>query len=186
MNKTPYRRYVDAKVDRLKSGKDSDEIQRAEQEALYEALWDYATEKTDQFPREMAADLAFAMREILGGVVPKLFKKHGPATGRGKKLSPTAKDAIVDAVRYIRAVEAGLITDSSYKKTVCEAFSVDKSTVRKWLENDEYAHVTVPGSLQSDQIELIARLMKFSGRHYNSLPTVTTVEANIRKDSKRK
>ena len=125
--KTPYARYVDARIRRIEGEDANAEIQTA----VFECLTDYAQGRLQAFPQEVAAELAFAMRDIVAGVTPDLFRPRKLRRGESPN-PPTVQSCIEDAVRYVRYCRAGLIADRTPCKTVVDAFAVAETTVRSW------------------------------------------------------
>lgn len=169
MPKSPYRRYVDLKADRLVDPEGFSQNSWIDmQGALFDALWQHVRSVRD-LPDEMASDLAFAMEDVIAGHENDLLMPHR-RRGRPKR-PPTQDNCIRDAVRYMRAVKAGLIEDPQPIRTVVNAFrastkmrgDLNRRTVQKWLSDDRFSGVA------SDDFEsqMIVSLMKASGWHYS-------------------
>ena len=149
---SPYREYTDLLAMRLKEpGEFGANDWLAMQKALQAALWDHATDvkplPDDALPREMAVELAFALKEIAAGFETSLFM---PVRSRGNPgRRPTETECIEAAVRYRRAVKAGLIEDPAPMKTIIAAYSAPgkvwgaahRDTVRRWMKDRRFEHV---------------------------------------------
>jgi hypothetical protein len=117
----------------------------------------------------MAAELAFAMRDVVGGVVNELFTPIAGGTGKGGR-TPTEKSCIEDAVRYRRAVGKGWINDRHPIITILDAFGGDnpmsggvaRRTVQSWMREEEFKAIKVTKSTVNN----LCAFLNFSGRHY--------------------
>jgi hypothetical protein len=120
-------------------------------------------------PPEMAADLAFAMRDVVGGVANELFTPIAGGTGGGGR-TPNEKSCIEDAVRYRRAVGKGWINDRHPIITILDAFGgdnpmsggVSRRTVQSWMREEEFKAIKATKSIVNN----LFGFLNFSGRHY--------------------
>ena len=168
-NLGPYERYLDAKVERLEKGKESEKGRKQIQAAMAEALREHATNELS-LPEEMAADLYVGMRDVAEGFENNLFKPIRRRGGQGRQ--PTENSCIGDAVRYLLAVEAGIIDDKHPVKTVHEAFGgsdicggggLARRTIEQWKNDERFAYVKPEGY----EPKLIIALMRRSGHFYS-------------------
>ena len=189
---SPYRKYLDAKDRRLEltvgpindpkkepkkaiKKKTSAQIQKELmevriqiQESMWCALMDCARGAVP-FPPEMAAELAFSMRDVVGGVANELLAPITGGTGEGGR-TPTEKSCIEDAVRYRRAVAKNWIKDRHPIKTILEAFGgndpmkggVAKSTVQNWMKDKEFDKIMA----RKATVKTLHSFLIFSGRQY--------------------
>jgi hypothetical protein len=138
------------------------------QAAMERALMDCARGETP-FPPEMAAELAFAMRDVVGGIANELLTPISGGTGEGGR-TPTEKSCIEDAVRYRRAVDEGLIKDRHPTKTILDAFGgndpmrggIARSTVHNWMGDKEFKNVKPTKA----SVKTLYPFLIFSGRQY--------------------
>lgn len=168
-NLGPYERYLDAKVERLDKGKESEKGRKQIQAAMAEALREHYRNKRS-LPEEMAVDLYSAMRDVAEGFKNPLFQ---PVRGRGSQgRQPTEKSCIGDAVLYLRAVEASIIDDKHPVKTVHEAFGgsdicggagLARRTIEQWKNDERFAYVKPEGY----EPKLIKAKLRFSGSFYS-------------------
>lgn len=171
-----YRRYVNAVVTRIKNG-NSDTINLEIQNSVSDCLRDYAEGKMPRFPREVAFELANAMRDVLHGFTPELFRPRARRRGQSAN-TPTVDSCIEDAVRYVNFCRAGFIPDRSPNKTVREAFSVRETTVREWCRNQKYKRAVAPtGKPSRQKVQRVSALMRFSARSYPMLPGAASMHA---------
>src|SRR5208282_1044408 len=123
MSGTPRARFLAAKVERLICGAETPEIRTEIQAACYDALWCHAM-GTQQLDCEIAAELAFALRDVVAGHTNPLFM---PLRGRGAPgLKQVAKSCIRDAVRFVGASDEGVFADrAAWLKGVPEALVLE-------------------------------------------------------------
>ena len=113
-------------------------------------------------PAEMAADLCFAMSEIVSGHEHPLVM---PLRFRGSPgQSFTETECIKEAVRYIRAAKAKIIKDHRPIITVNEAFGGEEMVRRRTIQTWSQKFTSVqPLDVKT---ELIEPLMMACGRIY--------------------
>ena len=162
---SPFDVYCDLKTKRIQTAQ---EMPARFQKIFHRALWEHAQGKSQLHP-EMAAELAFAFRDIVEGTANDLLS---PVTGSTGKSGRTPKEAscVEEAVRYRRAVKSGVIKDRHPVKTILEAFGgsdpmaggISRSTVNKWI-NDPRFKAIKPGDVDKDDV---VSLLNSSGAHY--------------------
>ena len=185
---SPYREYLDAKDRRLeltigpiKDLKNPDtrklpkqkkkemlEVRAQIQVAMENALMDCARGNAP-VPPEMAAELAFAMRDVVNGVTNELLVPT--PKGRGEiGRTQTERSCIEDAVRYRWAVDMEYINDRHPIKTILDAFGGDdpmkggisRRTVQKWMIDKKFENITTTEVTAKS----LLKLLNFSGAHY--------------------
>jgi hypothetical protein len=169
--KTPIDLFIELKGKRLQTGR---EMPRRFQIVMHRALWEHAS-GTRPLDPEMAGEIAFAMRDVIGGVAGQLVTPY--VRPGGKVREPIERSCIEDAVRYRRAVGAGLLKDRHPIKSILEAFGgsdpmnggISRRTVQLWCSGKEFEKVTIIGF----QPEQISWLMLFSGRYFTRNCTKT-------------
>lgn len=179
-----YSKYLDARYYK-KAPQKTQQIYEIQQ-AVYDCLWEYATDKKDEleFPKEVAADLAFAMRDVIAGFLPDIFTPK--KKGRGKRiLSPTAEECIKSAATYVLYCKAGIIKDKSYNKTICQIYKVKPPTVRSWVKDQRFSNLKTNKDLSESEKEKIIRMMKFSGKYYPNCETTGSHFANRKRALKK-
>ena len=166
--KTAHERYLDARADRLENG-NSLALRWVIQDAMREALWEHAHARK-VLPEEMAAEIAFQLLEVVDGYGADLFR-HVRQRGSPGKAYPN-DHCIEDAVRYMRAVQEGVIEDSQPVRTVHEAFAgmgegetpigLERETVEQWLAAPDFAGI----ESRDIRAHLLEPRMRYAGRHY--------------------
>jgi hypothetical protein len=114
-------------------------------------------------PKEMRLHLAFAFEEVCSGINSDLL---APVKRGGGRERPIAKHMQADAIRYLRWVENGRITDERPTATVAEAYGVTGRTVRGWKE--AWREMPTPRIIEElATAETVARVMRASGKQYH-------------------
>ncbi|MEM8624437.1 MAG: hypothetical protein AAGG47_13050 [Pseudomonadota bacterium] len=84
------------------------------------------------------------MESLAAGRLPQAVVDANAAGGRPDRW-PAERRGIGIAIKYIEFARQGRIADRSFIKTVCDAFKVDRTTVRGWLEHpDEFTRDMLP------------------------------------------
>lgn len=127
MNKTrtPYNRYLDAKMLPTPEGHYSPPAMREMQAAMLDAL------RTDKpLPPEMRRDLSFAFEYLCEGIAYDLLT---PVKRSGGREAPIAKHTQEAAIRYLRWCAYRQIPNTEAVRTVAAAYDVEERTVRGWI-----------------------------------------------------
>ena len=188
-------RYVDAKKDLRSETLDGrafpSQIAERPWKEMANALRAYSSRENnalsgpvvEQFPPEMALDLAFTLEALLEGIVPPSV--HSLLSRRGAPgVGPVERHDIETALLYIAAAERGMIYDKTPKKTIREMYSVTGRTVRLWSERHKVDLDHWNPHWSNDQRgELIHSKVFKSAERYRKLGRSTN--AILKRDSKR-
>jgi nucleoside 2-deoxyribosyltransferase len=79
--------------------------------------------------------------------------------------NPVARNCIEAAIRYLRWVEDGKITNCNAVATVADHYKVREETVQKWIDAWSVISLASQADYRPDDV---ARQMKISGRQYRS------------------
>ena len=169
-------RLVDARVGRHRAEQQNKKAQVEMWKATVDALRAYVAPGNDQpFPKEVAADLMFALDElIVTGSLPVTLGSLLRITNSDK---PTLVRDKVDGVRYILAAKAGWIVDKNPEKTIMDWFGVAyRKTIFNWTHRykDEASVKNFRPDDPMDEGEkeavwrgqLITDLARISGKHW--------------------
>jgi hypothetical protein len=112
-------------------------------------------------PGEIRDHLAFAFEEICAGIESDLLTPVKRAGGRER---PIAKHMQSGAIRYLRWVEDGLISDKHPTATVAGAYGVTDRTVRGW--NKAWRGMPTPEISEEFGAEEVTNFMISIGKQY--------------------
>jgi len=104
--------------------------------------------------------LEACLRQLCGGTT------DFPTTGANLSNHPLARKSVEAAIRYLRWVADGKITDGNAVATVADQYKVREETVGAWI--DAWSGITLTSSADYRPDDTI-RQMKISGRQYRSL-----------------
>lgn len=152
----PYSRYLDAKGLPTPNGKYSPDALLEMQQAMLDALC-----SDDQLPAEMQRDLAFSFEYLCAGFTFDLLK---PINRSGGSKPPIAKYLQAAAIRYLRWVEDGHISDPRPIATIAEAYQVAERTVRGWRK--AWRDRPTPSLDDAFGAEHVTGFMKGAGKQY--------------------
>ncbi|MDA0231405.1 MAG: hypothetical protein O3B21_14630 [Proteobacteria bacterium] len=142
---------------RIKTGK---EMPTQFREIYYRALMEHASGHSE-LHREMALELANALKDIIAGTANDLLSPETRSVGKSGR-TPTEESCVKDAVAYRRAVESKLIEDRHPIKTILKAFGGDdpmnggisRSTVIKWMKDPRFNTIE-PRPIEPDLIKFL-------------------------------
>ena len=174
--KSPYGRYLDAKVGRLETGEFSPHIAEKMQRAFLDAL-----RSRDPLPDEMRVELAFAFEYVCAGYSPELLT---PIKRPGGREPPIAKHLQSNAIQYLRWCDDGRISDVSPTKTVSNAYNVGARTVRSWVR--AWAGIPTPELHEDYGAKEVTAFMKVSGKQYKRFLPRAIYKRVMRKSETRK
>ena len=114
-------------------------------------------------PDDIRAHLATAFDQLCQGVAMDLLT---PGPRKGGRVDVVAKSLTESAVRYVLWCKSGKLHDQAPQSTVAEAFSVDVSSVRRWLA--AWGDRPAP-PLAEDWADLAGDLMRADAARYRRL-----------------
>lgn len=155
-NRKAYTRYLDAKCLPTPDGKYTPDALYEMQQAMLDAL-----RSDDPLSGEMQSDLAFAFEYLCAGFTFDLLK---PVKRSGGSKPPIAKYLQAAAIRYLRWVEDGHISDPRPIATIAEAYQVAERTVREWRK--AWRERPTPSLDDAFGAEQVTGFMKGAGKQY--------------------
>lgn len=154
---SPHTRYLDAACDAGNVGSYTKENILLMQQAMRDAL-----HSRDPLPDEMRSHLALAFEFLCNGFEYDLLT---PAVSRGGRENPVAMQAQEAAIRYLRWVGDGRITDQFPVRSVASAYKVTERTVRNWIKS--WSSKPTPPILEEFGADGVDRFMKATGKQYH-------------------
>ena len=155
-NRKTYTRYLDAKCLPTPDGKYTPDALNEMQQAILDVL-----RSDDPLPDEMRRDLAFAFEYLCAGITYDLLT---PIKRPGGRKPPIGKHMQEAAIRYLRWVEDGRISDPRPIATVAQAYQVEERTVRNW--RDAWRERPTPSLDDAFGHEQVTEFMKVTGKKY--------------------
>jgi hypothetical protein len=114
------------------------------------------------YPGDAILRLANLAEALAAGRVPQAVADIAAAGGRPERWPGERRD-IATALQYIELAKAGTIVDKRFIVTVCDAFSVDRTTVRDWQKRGEEILRDLPLKLP----ELFPEALLIAGARYH-------------------
>lgn len=151
-----YRHYLDAKCLPTPDGRYTPDAVVGMQQAILGVL-----RSNDQLPNEMRQDLAFAFEHLCTGIAVDLLT---PTKRPGGREPPIAKIMQEAAIRYLRWVDDGRLTDARPIATVAQSFQVAERTVRNWRKS--WIGRPTPSLHDDFGQEEVTMIMKATGKQY--------------------
>lgn len=103
-------------------------------------------------PITLFATLADMAGDLSNGVPSDLL--HGIISPGAPTRSARERLGVYWALRYIKAVKQGLISDRAYNKTVRTAYGVSAEAVRAWMNSEDEICIGIPETpLSPDQLK---------------------------------
>lgn len=149
-----YSRYLDAKCRPTPNGRYSTSALADMQLAIRDAF------KGDgPLPSEMRRDLLFAFDDLCAGIANELLMLPFRGT-----MKPIRRHLQEDAIRYLRWVEDGRISDPLAVHNVAQWYGVSERTVRRWVS--DWGVKPTPGLHGDFGKDLVITAAKESGARY--------------------
>lgn len=128
------------------------------------ANWRTDGRPVEALPAEMAHHLSTALGDLVAGKLPATWKATVKAS---RPATPGYNDDVTAAVRYVRAVKAGVIADRKHAATVAAAFGVAPTDVHRWNRGTPDLS-PLPDAGEETEAETIRTLMVTAGKHYQA------------------
>lgn len=96
----------------------------------------------EPLPRQLAFDVGQIFDDLLAGLLRPSIAHLFFSRGR-PGLGAIQRRAVETAVRYVAAVQGGLIVDSNPIERVAKLFEVNRRTVRRWMADHRMAAISM-------------------------------------------
>jgi HD domain len=151
----PYARYLDAKLKPTPNGRYQPSEIAEMQCAMFEAL------KTGEpIPSEMQMHLSFAFENLCAGIPDELFM----LPFNGGQAKPIRKHLQGDAIRYLRWVKDGKISDGRPIQNIADWYGVERRSVSRWVK--EWGDKPTPGLHEDFGEDVVKCAAIQSGKRY--------------------